>query len=62
MAIEQPDRPTATRYSVSAFVVGTFAFSWAVWLGLIAAAHLDPLFTKSLASFYGWGGLAQAQE
>ena len=57
MAIEQSEKPTSKHYSVSAFVVGTFALSWAVWLGLIAAAHLGRLASESLASFYGWGGL-----
>jgi uncharacterized protein len=42
---------------VGAFVLGTFAFSWTIWLGLVYAAHLGVLSSDSPGNLYGWGGL-----
>jgi hypothetical protein len=41
---------------VRAFVLGTYAFSWAIWLGLLAAERMGLLSGESLGRLYGWGG------
>jgi hypothetical protein len=53
-----PSTPDSARtYSIGAFVLGTFVFSWTIWLGLLSATHLGVLSSDSLSSLYGWGGL-----
>jgi membrane protease YdiL (CAAX protease family) len=48
---------SARSYSVGAFVLGTFAFAWAIWLGLTYAADRGLLSGDSPGNLYGWGGL-----
>ena len=45
------------RDNVLLFVVGTFVYSWGVWLGLLYAVHRGALSNESLAGLYGWGGV-----
>jgi membrane protease YdiL (CAAX protease family) len=42
--------------SVARYLAGTFAFSWSIWLGLLAAAHAGIVTRTSLGSLYAIGG------
>ncbi len=46
------------RYSTRAFLLGTFALSWSIWLGLVLGAREGLLPTESVGSLYGLGVLA----
>lgn len=40
------------------FVLGVFAFSWTIWLGLLATAHFGLIADDAPLRLYAWGGLA----
>ncbi len=44
-------------YDPARFLAGTYLFSWAIWLGLLGAAHAGAISTDSLGSLYAIGGM-----